>query len=97
MKTGNYVQVVVRTESGCSVADGEYTMHIASFIGALDIYSPGGTDDVSLIASCIEDHIAKWDLPEEGGATVLLRESGEQEDVFWHKYYVVESMQPFTL
>lgn len=86
----NFVQVIIGTESGCRVADGEYSVFIIGLIGELDIHSYGGVDDVSLIKDCIVEHIREWALPEEGTTEVILKESGEWEDVFWNKYYVVE-------
>lgn len=85
-----YVRVAITTESGCDATDGEYSLELTGFTGALDIDSPGGVDDISLIKEAIEDHVDFSSLPKEGITLVTLRESGEWEDVFWHKYYVVE-------
>jgi hypothetical protein len=86
----NYVSVLIYTESGCYPEDGEYSLVISSFIGSLDINSPGGTDDISLIDDCIKNEIDFPGLPKDGVTEVVLKESGEWEDVFWHKYYIVE-------
>jgi len=86
----NYVSVLVETEKGCDINEGEYSLYIMSFIGSLDIYSPGGVDDVSLIKDCILNHLDDLNLPEEGCTQIVLRESGEWEDVFWSKYYEIE-------
>ena len=86
----NYVQVNIVTESGCDIEEGEYSMYIAGFIGGLDLNTPGGVDDISLIKDCIWDKFDFSKLPEEGIAEITLKESGEWEDVFWHKYYEIE-------
>lgn len=91
----NYVQVLIHTESGCDPKDGEYWLEISGFVGCLDISSPGGVDDVSLIMECIENNMDFSTLPEEGTTEVTLRESGEWEDVFWHKYYIVDRIVKF--
>ena len=75
---------------GCDPGEGEYTLHIAGFIGSLDIGAPSGVDDVSLIQDCVEDNIPEIELPIEGVTELILKESGEWEDVFWHKYYVID-------
>ncbi len=86
----NYVSVYIGTESGCNPEEGEYTLHIGGFIGSLDIGAPSGVDDVSLIQDCVEDNIPEIELPIEGVTELILKESGEWEDVFWHKYYVID-------
>ena len=92
----NIVQVLIHTETGCNPLVGEYSLHIGSVIGALDISSVGGVDDVSLIKDCIIERVLdEIDLPEEGTTEIILRESGEWEDVFWHKYYEIESAEVF--
>lgn len=86
----NYVSVEVGTESGCNIEDDEYSLHITGFLGALDIGIPGGVDDISLIKECVLENLDAIDFPEEGSTQLILRESGEWEDVFWHKYYELE-------
>lgn len=88
----NYVQVLIHTESDCDPSIGEYSLSIIGFIGSLDLSSAGGADDISLIKEAIENHIDFVSLPPEGWTEVLLRESGEWEDVFWHKYYEIEQV-----
>jgi hypothetical protein len=88
----NYVEVCIYTELGCDPSRGEYSVVISSFIGSLDISSIGGVDDVSLIQQCIENSIDEINLPSEGCAQVILKESGEWQDMFWHKYYEIERM-----
>jgi hypothetical protein len=85
----NTVQVVISTESGCNASEGEYSIYICSFIGALDLTPIGGVDDISLIKECIENDLDFDILPKEGSTSVTLEESGEWEDVFWHKYYKI--------
>ena len=86
----NFVQVFIRTEHGCDPHEGEYSLVLGSFIGGLDLSSTGGVDDISLIKDCIENNLESLNLPAEGTTEVVLRESGEWEDVFWHKYYEIE-------
>lgn len=86
----NYVCVVIYTEEGCSPEEGEYGLSLCSFIGALDLSAPGGTDDIQLVKDAVENEIDFKLLPIEGETEVILRESGEWEDVFWHKYYEVK-------
>jgi hypothetical protein len=86
----NYVQCVIYTESGCQPSEGEYGLSLCSFIGALDLNAPGGADDIQLIKDAIDDGVDFDSLPSEGETEVILRESGEWDDMFWHKYYEVE-------
>ena len=93
-RTVNYVSVTVQTETGCNVSEGEYGIMLCSSSGYLDLHGTGGptggSNDIDLIRECINEHIGDYDLPEEGCTEFMLRESGEREDVFWHKYYVIE-------
>ena len=91
----NYVQVMITVESGCDPKEGEYGVEICGFIGSLDISSVGGVDDISLIKEAIEEHVDISEFPKEGQLEVILKESGEWEDMFWHKYYVVERIARF--
>ena len=53
----NFVEVGIRLESGCDWREGEYSLHINSFIGSLDIFSIGGVDDITRIKECIDENI----------------------------------------
>ena len=86
----NFVQVFIHIEHGCDPHEGEYSLVLGSFIGNLDLSSTGGADDISLIKDCVEENLESINLPAEGTAEVVLRESGEWEDVFWHKYYEID-------
>lgn len=86
----NYIEITIVTETGCNARDGEFSLYLSGFIGCLDLNSYGGVDDISLIKDCIENNIDWEALPEEGMTEIILRESGEWEDVFWHKYYEIE-------
>lgn len=88
----NVVIVGIKTESGCKIEEGEYRIELVAINGALDITAPGGTDDITLIKECIEENIEKMNLPEDGYVDVLLKETGEREDVFWNRYYEVEGV-----
>jgi len=88
----NYVEVHINIEDGCNVSEGEYSYHISAFTGSLDISSIGGVDDISLIKECIDGCLSDptIEMHEEGLLHLVLKEDGEWEDVFWHKYYVLE-------
>jgi len=87
----NIVNIAIQTESGCNPLDGEYTAQITSFVGELDITAVGGVDDATLIKEAVDNAIMnnEIELCEEGFKEVRFIESGEWEDVFWHKYYVI--------
>jgi|GEM_PF-3500420 len=85
----NVIQVFIRTEKGCDPLEGEYSLSIGNSKYPLDISSPGGVDDISLVKDAIENEFDLSSLPEEGLTEVVLIESGEWEDVFWNKYYLV--------
>lgn len=93
----NIVNVTMFLESGCDPSDGEYGLNITQFIGALDISAAGGVDDITLIKDAIENNIDFSALPKEGFVEIRLKESGEREDVFWHKYYVIVSTDTHDL
>lgn len=85
----NIIPVWITTESGCDPEQGEYSLYISNFIGSLNINAPGGVDDISLVIQAIQEmDFSK--LPSEGNTQVILEESGEWEDVFWNKYYVIK-------
>jgi len=86
----NHVGISVCIEAGCDVQEGEYSIVIAGLIGGLDISAPGGVDDVSLIKECVDEYILGGNYSGDLVIDLILKESGEWEDVFWHKYYVVE-------
>lgn len=87
----NKVLLVMNIESGCDPKIGEYSLNIISFFGAIDITQNGGSDNVYLIRECVEEAIDGWELPEEGDIEIIVNESGEWEDVYWNKYYEIES------
>jgi hypothetical protein len=93
MKT---VEVVLYLDKGCSVEDDEYMIHLLSASEPLDIWQHHGGDDISLITECIRNHIDEINLPEETIVVVQLQESGEWEDVHWHKYYVITGQRIAT-
>ncbi len=91
----NYVSVSIYTESGCNQDEDEYSLTINNSSNSLDISSVGGVDDISLIKDCIVNKLGSFILPEEGMTEIILKEDGEWDDVFWHKYYVVERIVVF--
>ncbi|MCG7931937.1 MAG: hypothetical protein N0E44_18040 [Candidatus Thiodiazotropha lotti] len=92
----NYVQVFIGTERGCNPEEGEYSLTMGGFIGALNLDAPGGVDDISLVIDAIKNHVDFSNLPEEGSTEVILKESGEWEDVFWHKYYEIDRLTKYS-
>ena len=89
-RTINFIEVCIYTELGCDLSANEYSIMINSFIGALDISSIGGVDDISLIKDCIDNGIDDIQFPEEGCTQLILKESGEWEGYSWNKYYEIE-------
>lgn len=89
-RTINYVGVSICIEKDCNVQEGEYSIAITGFIGGLDINSPGGVDDISLIKECVDEYILNSNYSGDLVIDLILKESGEWEDVFWNKYYIVE-------
>ena len=87
----NRVAVDIQTESGCDPKKGEYSLSIVSMLQPLIVDDNVG--DAQLIKECIEEAIGEHPLPVEGLAQARLKETGEWEDVFWHKYYVVEEWE----
>jgi hypothetical protein len=81
----NLLRVAVTTESGCSFDKMEFSLWIYEIIqGCID------DQDYGLAHECIVNEIKGKDLPEEGTTDFILEETGEWEDVFWHKYYVIK-------
>lgn len=97
----NIVQLYVECEDGCTIERNEFSLDIAQFIGSLSIDDNGGCDDVSLIKECCSDylytHKEYFDMEPAFTATLTIEESGEWEDVFWHKYYVVKKAEFFIV
>lgn len=80
-------QILITTESGCKVDEGEYSVSLVDMFDSwLD------EDDMSLILECVENEIADLVLPEEGQTPYIVYESGERDDVFWNKYYLLSPL-----
>lgn len=80
-------QILITTESGCKVDEGEYSVSLVDMFDSwLD------EDDMSLILECVENEIADLVLPEEGQTPFIVYESGERDDVFWNKYYLLSPL-----
>lgn len=86
----NIVIVQLHVESGCDPRDREYSLNLVSMLTPLDIDERLG--DVPLIEECVEEAASdtRYAMPTEGMVEIRLKESGEWEDVFWHKYYEIE-------
>jgi len=93
LKEENKIICRMFIESGCDPLDGEYMLYIVSSSFPVDIWRVGGVDDISLAKEAIENAISEWEIPEECWIEIYLKESGEWEDVFWHKYYEVEKYE----
>lgn len=87
LENPNTIEVYLNTDSGCDPSIGEYSLHIISATMGIDITS--SVDDVQLVKDCIENNLEFSNLPEEGTTSITMTESGEWEDVHWHKYYVI--------
>ena len=78
------VRICVITEKGCDRKAGEFTVYITHLLNGWI-----GEDDHELIRECVWEDIEV--CPEEGGTEFVLEETGEREDVFWHKYYKIRA------
>lgn len=64
-----------------------------AIVGALDITTEGGVDDITLIKDAIENDFDFDSIEDEVCVFFRMKETGEWEDVFWHKYYVIDSYE----
>lgn len=92
-RISTYVSVCIHIEKGCNVEEGEYSLHLSGMTRPLDIRDNNGTSDIDLIKDCVVNHLGEYELPTEGAVEFVLKESGEREDVFWNKYYVIEEFR----
>jgi len=68
--------------------EGEYDLSINKILnGWID------EDDFQLVKECIENDIEEKYLVNEIIIDITLIETGEWEDVFWHKYYKIEKVE----
>jgi hypothetical protein len=81
-------EVVIDTERGCDITEGEYDVRISQMFNN----SWFGEDDYGLIRDAIAEEIESLNLPEEGCTSVIVYESGEGQDVYWTKFYRVVPM-----
>ena len=98
-RTINYVSVTLRAETDSNIDEGEFTTHISSVIGSLNICpidTRHGVDCISLINECICENMDEIGLYPGSSAFVVLKESGEWEGYRWLKYYVVERVNVFA-
>ena len=82
----NIFKVNIITELDCDIDEGEYSIHIVDIIEGWV-----SEDDFNLIKECIEENIETIKLPKEGLTEIILKETGEREDVFWLKYYEIKN------
>lgn len=78
----NRFVIAIQTELGCKIEEGEYSVFIVKLLDGLI-----GEDDFDLVQECVAEAIRDLDLPPEGWTEFEINETGEREDVFWHKYY----------
>jgi hypothetical protein len=94
MEMKNRVRVQICYDKGCNLTEKEYSLEIIGFVGLLnisDLDEKHGTGDACLIQNAVYEWMEPEKLPDAQVVIVLdLLESGEWEDVFWHKYYIVE-------
>lgn len=86
----NIIQCELFIENDCKFSEGEYQLRITSFIGSLNLDNQNS--DTDLIIECIENDFDKKNIEDDALYAITLKESGEWEDVFWHKYYVIEKI-----
>jgi len=84
----NRYRVSVTTESGCNVIDGEFQVDIVAIENG-----SVGEHDHHLVHECIWEWVGLKSIKPEQDNIVNVVESGEWEDVFWHKYYIVSNEQ----
>lgn len=80
-------------DDGSNIDDDEYSVWLSSCSDPLNMSAPGGMDDVSLAMDCLRNCVYEIDFPHSTRVFVTLKESGEWEDVFWHKYYVLKEVR----
>jgi hypothetical protein len=93
----NLVRVQICYDKGCDLREKEYSIEVIGLVGTLnisDLDEKHGTGDASLIQEAVYEWLEPDKLPDSQVVIVLdLKESGEWEDVFWHKYYVVDKSE----
>jgi len=80
----NVYKVSMYFEKGCDFNEGEYNVEINDIVnGTVNL------DDYQLVEECISEFFyEKGPLPDTTYG-LTLQETGEWEDVFWHKYYKI--------
>ena len=85
----NIVTMTVFLEEGCSFDLGEYSLEMTGLIGSLSLSNKFGSGDMDLIKERVEEDLLEHGLEPGRPLLITLEESGEWEDVHWHKYYKV--------
>ena len=87
--TRNIIRASFFCEADCKALDDEYSISIEGVIGRLeaDFYC----DDFDLVKEAIHNNLNLKEMKTDERQHIVftLSESGEWEDVFWNKYYVV--------
>jgi hypothetical protein len=90
----NKITIHIRTELGCDWREDEYSIYFINSTQSLYMgIQDKDEDDFSLIRDAIRENMESFNLPPEGMTEVVLIEDGEWEDVFFHKYFTVESFK----
>ncbi len=80
----NIYRIMIITESGCDFNESEFTLEIVEIV-----QGTVGENDHRLAYECVREDLEATDFPQDGGYDLTIEESGEWEDVHWHKYYKV--------
>jgi hypothetical protein len=84
-------EITIETEAGCDIDEGEYGVRVTNLLGSwLD------SGDQGLIEDAVAEVVGDLALPEEGHTTFIAYESGERDDVFWNKYFLIAAMDAVT-
>lgn len=83
----------IYTEADSDPSSGEYGLTIDKIVsGHIDVMQ-----DIKLLREAVANEVDFKTLPDDGYTIVHLEESGEWEDVFWHKYFIVKNIERVSL
>jgi len=83
------IRIMMDVESGCDPSKGEYTLFLQGFCGSIKL--DDRHSDIELAKDCIANDFPFSALPDECFVDIDLIEDGEREDVFYNKYYRIDS------
>lgn len=93
------VSVAIYKESGCDITQEEYSISLVGVIGGLDFDEKGGESDYHLIKNAVEEWIScehkSFDhgIDAEYEITVTMTERCEQEELYFNKWFEVDSFE----